>query len=80
MILIYLNYRIWSIQLKVIYGHVLDTLAFDRNGKHIDLTKTFDIESFHFSPNRNHNLFDIYRLLLFLGMFELVWIFRQFLW
>jgi len=31
MILIYLYYRIWSVQLKVIYGHVLDTLAFDRN-------------------------------------------------
>ena len=33
MILIYLNYRIWSVKLKDIYGHVLDTLAFDRNGK-----------------------------------------------
>ena len=35
MILIYLNYRLWSVKLKVIYGKVLDTLVLDRNRKHI---------------------------------------------
>ena len=32
MILIYLNYRLWSIKLKVIYAKVLDTLVMERNG------------------------------------------------
>ena len=33
MILIFLNYRIWFVKLKVIYGNVLDTLVFERNRK-----------------------------------------------
>ena len=37
MILIYLNYRLWSVKLKVIYGKVLDTLVLDRNRKHINV-------------------------------------------
>ena len=32
MVLIYLNYRLWSIKLKVIYAKVLDTLVLERNG------------------------------------------------
>ena len=31
MVLIYLNYRLWSIKLKVIYAKVLDTLVLERN-------------------------------------------------
>ena len=50
MILIYLNYRLWSIKLKDIYGGVLDTLVLDRN----------------------LDVFDMYRLFLFLWMFELI--------
>ena len=50
MILIYLNYRLWSIKLKDIYGEVLDTLVLDRN----------------------LDVFDMYRLFLFLWMFELI--------
>ena len=50
MILIYLNYRLWSAKLKDIYGEVLDTLVFDRN----------------------LDVFDMYRLFLFLWMFEFI--------
>ena len=42
MILIYVNYRIWFVQLKIIYGHVLNTLAFDRNGKHLLMSKSYN--------------------------------------
>ena len=31
MILIYLNYRLWSIKLKVIYAKTLDTYVLERN-------------------------------------------------
>ena len=50
MVLIYLNYRLWSIKLKNMYGDVLDTLVFDRN----------------------LDIFDTYRLFLFLWMFEFI--------
>ena len=36
MILIYLNYRLWSVKLKDIYGEVLDTLVLDRHWKYTD--------------------------------------------
>ena len=42
MMLIYLNYRIWFVQLKVIYGNVLNTLVFDRDGKYTDEYKMSD--------------------------------------
>ena len=32
MVLVYLNYRLWSVKLKVIYAKVLDTYALERNG------------------------------------------------
>ena len=48
MILIYLNYRFWSVKLRDIYAEVLDTLVFDMN----------------------LDIFDMYRLFLFLWMFE----------
>ena len=69
MILIYFNYRIWSVQLKVIYGNVLDTLTFDRIGKHRLIIQIINWFRFCF-PDRNHNVFDMHRLLRFLGMFE----------
>ena len=50
MILIYLNYRFWSVKLRDIYAEVLDTLVFDIN----------------------LDIFDMYRLFLFLWMFELI--------
>ena len=56
MILIYLNYRLWSVKLKDIYGEVLDTLAF----------------------NSNLDVFDMYRLFLFLWMFEFIFWTRKF--
>ena len=31
MILIYLNYRFWSVKWRVVYGKALDTLVLDRN-------------------------------------------------
>ena len=37
MILIYLNYRLWSIKLKVIYAKVLDTLFLERDGNYLNL-------------------------------------------
>ena len=41
MILIYLNYRLWSVKLKDIYGEVLDTLVFDRNLDVFDMYRLF---------------------------------------
>ena len=35
MILIYLNYRIWFVKLKVIHENVLNTLVFDGDGKQL---------------------------------------------
>ena len=35
MILIYLNYRIWFIKMKVIHENVLNTLVFDGDGKQL---------------------------------------------
>ena len=59
MILIYLNYRLWSMKLKDIYGEVLDTLVLDRN----------------------LDVFDMYRLFLFLWMFAFVFLnLRYSLW
>ena len=48
MMLIYLNYRIWFVQLKVIYGNVLNTLVFDRDGKYTDEYKMSDCVSLYF--------------------------------
>ena len=50
LILIYLNYRLWYVKLKDIYGEVLDTLVFDTN----------------------LDVFDMYRLFLFLWMYEFI--------
>ena len=36
MILIYLNYRLWSIKLKVIYAKTLDTYVLERNGNELN--------------------------------------------
>ena len=36
MILIYLNYRIWFIKLKIIHENVLNTLVFDGDGKQLE--------------------------------------------
>ena len=57
MILIYLNYRLWSVKLKDIYGEVLNTLVF----------------------NSNLDVFDMYRLFLFLWMFEFIFYSENFI-
>ena len=74
MILIYLNYRLWSVKLKVIYENVLDTLVFVGDGKTPYLKSkglVLRLELCVFL-DRHHNVFDMYRLLLFLWMCEFV--------
>ena len=75
MVLIYLNYRLWSIKLKVIYAKVLDTYVFERNGNKLSNNvnglhcKPFLVSSsltVHFSLDSDLDVFDMYRLLLFL--------------
>ena len=47
MVLIYLNYRLWSIKLKVIYAKVLDTLVLERNGNTLKFSdRTIDNNHF----------------------------------
>ena len=41
MILIYLNYRFWSVKLRDIYAEVLDTLVFDMNLDIFDMYRLF---------------------------------------
>ena len=41
MILIYLNYRIWSVKLRDIYAEVLNTLVFDINLDIFDMYRLF---------------------------------------
>ena len=81
MVLIYLNYRLWSIKLKVIYAKVLDTYVFERNGNELSNNvnglhcKPFLVSSsltVHFSLDSDLDVFDMYRLLLFLWM---IWIY-----
>ena len=37
MVLVYLNYRLWSVKLKVIYAKVLDTYFLERNGNELNI-------------------------------------------
>jgi len=37
MVLVYLNYRLWSVKLKVIYAKVLDTYVLERNGNKLNI-------------------------------------------
>ena len=41
MILIYLNYRFWSVKLRDIYAEVLNTLVFDMNLDIFDMYRLF---------------------------------------